>query len=118
MLVFLLPILLLAGCIQQSENVQVLTAAPDDYELYLYTEPEKENEAQNYLSALLDWKLKQQVHERLEFKQTETHADKINVPKEELPLLVVKQKGKTVTKIAGNTPRDKILTTLEDTIIN
>ncbi|QAS51154.1 hypothetical protein [Halobacillus litoralis] len=109
-------ILLLAGCFPQSEDVQVFTATPLDYELYLYTEPDKEEEAQNYLSALLDWKMKQNDGQKLEFKQTETNADDLKVSKDQLPVLVVKEKGKTLTTISGENPRKEILMTLENSI--
>lgn len=109
-------IFLLAGCLHQSEDIQVLTATPQDYELYLYTNSDKEKVAQDYMSALLDWKLKQQEETELQFKQSETQKDQLNLPDKELPVLVVKKKGKTVKTISGQNPRKEILTALEDHI--
>ncbi|CDQ19899.1 hypothetical protein [Halobacillus karajensis] len=110
-------ILILTGCIFQGDTVQVLTAKPDDYELYLYTKADQEESAQDYLSALLDWKLKQKDGSELQFEQSEQKKDKLKLPTDELPLLVVKENGKTLTTIAGDNPREDILTTLEDKIV-
>ncbi|SEH70273.1 hypothetical protein SAMN05192559_103156 [Halobacillus karajensis] len=110
-------IFILTGCIFQGDTVQVLTAKPDDYELYLYTKADQEESAQDYLSALLDWKLKQKDGSELQFEQSEQKKDKLKLPTDELPLLVVKENGKTLTTIAGDNPREDILTTLEDKIV-
>lgn len=109
-------IFLLAGCLHQSEDIQVLKASPQNYELYLYTTSDKEEVAQDYMSALLDWKLKQKDETELQFKQSETPKDQLNLPDEELPVLVVKKKGKTVTTISGQNPRKEILMALENHI--
>ncbi|GEN55467.1 hypothetical protein [Halobacillus faecis] len=111
-----LAIFLLAGCLQKGESVQVLTATPEDYELYLYSEVDQEESAQDYLSALLDWKMKQDDGAELQFKQTEKDKSELSIPTEELPVLVVKEEGKTITTISGNNPREKILMTLENHI--
>lgn len=112
----LLAILLLAGCLHQSEDIQVLTATPQDYELHLYTNSESENIAQDYMSALLDWKLKQEDATELQFKQSATTKDQLNIPDNELPVLVIKEKGKTVTTISGENPRKEILMALEKNV--
>ena len=101
---------------QKGETVQVLTATPENYELYLYSEADKEESAQDYLSALLDWKLKQDDGAELQFEQTEKDKNDLNISTEELPVLVVKEEGKTVTTISGKNPREKILMTLENHI--
>lgn len=51
------------------------------------------------MSALLDWKVKQQDTEELEFKQQEMNSDNLRLTKEDLPALVVKKEGKTVKTI-------------------
>lgn len=109
-------ITLLTGCFMQTDKIQVLTAQPDDYELYLYTEPDQEEAAQNYLSALLDWKLKQDDGEKLNFQQSAMNSTKVNFSQDDLPVLVVKQEGKTISTISGENPRQEILMTLEDSI--
>lgn len=38
-------VLLLAGCIPKTEDVQVLKASPLDYELYLYTDSDEQEAA-------------------------------------------------------------------------
>ncbi|SFJ91758.1 hypothetical protein SAMN04487936_105202 [Halobacillus dabanensis] len=116
LLLSLCAILLLAGCLHQSEDIQVLTATPKDYELHLYTDSENENTAQDYMSALLDWKLKQEDATELQFKQSETKKDHLNIPDDELPVLVVKEKGKTITTISGENPRKEILMALEKNV--
>ncbi|ELK44992.1 hypothetical protein [Halobacillus sp. BAB-2008] len=109
-------VLLLAGCIPKTEDVQVLKASPLDYELYLYTDSDEQEAAKNYMSALLDWKVKQQDTEELEFKQQEMNSDNLRLTKEDLPALVVKKEGKTVKTIKGDNRHNDILTALEDSI--
>ncbi|MGV2619895.1 hypothetical protein QRD89_08220 [Halobacillus sp. ACCC02827] len=109
-------VLLLAGCIPKTEDVQVLKASPLDYELYLYTDSDEQEAAKNYMSALLDWKVKQQDTEELEFKQQEMNSDNLRLTKEDLPALVVKKEGKTVKTIKGDNRHIDILTALEDSI--
>ncbi|MGP4075067.1 hypothetical protein [Halobacillus sp. K22] len=113
----LLLIILLAGCIPQTDNVEVLQAHSESYAVYLYTELDDDypSEADNYLSALLDWKMKHN-HESLLFEQSEANTGQIDVNKDQLPALVVKKDGKVVELISGDSRSQDIMNKLESSI--
>ncbi|ARI77633.1 hypothetical protein [Halobacillus mangrovi] len=113
----ILSVLLLTGCLPQSEDVEVLSAQESSYELYLYTEADNKDKAKNYLSALLDWKTNQIESKNIEFKQSKTKADKIGISEEKLPALVIKKEGKVVKHITGDPPTKEILNELEQSIV-
>ncbi|MCA1023427.1 hypothetical protein GLW03_00005 [Halobacillus halophilus] len=117
-LIILTVLLLLMGCIGKSEEVQVLSASPDEYELYLYTNPEQEEKAENYMSALLNWKLDIEDKKRLQFKQTTTESHKVkDIEDDSLPMLVVKKEGRTITKLSGVNTESRISSTLEQSLV-
>ncbi|MCA1012570.1 hypothetical protein [Halobacillus halophilus] len=113
----LILIILLAGCIPQSDNVEVLQAHSESYAVYLYTELDNDNpsNADNYLTALLNWKKK---HERkpLSFKQSEANTGQIEVDEDQLPALVVKKDGKVIELISGDSGSEDIMNKLESSI--
>ncbi|RWZ60753.1 hypothetical protein EQV77_05510 [Halobacillus fulvus] len=110
----ILIVLILAGCLPQSEEIDVLSTEASDYELYLYTKKGQDEEAQDYLNAILDWKTKQDDSQQFDFKQSSTQSDNIEVSTDDLPALVIKKEGKVVTSIKGDNPSNKILLTLEN----
>ncbi|MBN8234292.1 hypothetical protein JF544_03490 [Halobacillus kuroshimensis] len=111
-------LLLLMGCIGQSEEVQVLSTSPDDYDLYLYTNPDQEEKAENYMTALLNWKLEHQDHNRLQFKQTTTDSHNVeDIEGASLPMLVVKKEGRTITRLSGIETENRISSTLEEALV-
>lgn len=114
----IISILLLAGCFPQKENIEVLSAEHSPYELHLYTDLEQKEKADSYLSALVDWKTKQDDQQDLEFKQRKANSDQLELSKDQLPALVIKKEGKVVANIFGDVPREQILTELESSISN
>jgi hypothetical protein len=113
----LLSVLLLAGCLPQSKDVEVLSTQESSYELYLYTEMDQKEKAENYLSALLDWKTNQIEPEEIEFKQSKTNVDQTGLSEEQLPSIVIKKDGKVVKHITGDAPIEDILKQLEQSIV-
>ncbi|KHE71803.1 hypothetical protein [Halobacillus sp. BBL2006] len=110
----LLSVLLLAGCLPQSKDVEVLSTQESSYELYLYMD--QKEKAENYLSALLDWKTSQIEPEEIEFKQSKTNVDQTGLSEEQLPSIVIKKDGKVVKHITGDAPIEDILNELEQSI--
>lgn len=111
-----IALILLVGCLPQSNSVEVLSAAESDYELFLYTKANQKEHADNYLNALLDWKTKQSPIENIHFTQSMTHSDKIKVSEDLLPTLVIKREGKIIGSISGENSSDQILMELENTL--
>jgi|GEM_PF-5688937 len=113
----LILIILLAGCIPQSDNVEVLQAHSESYAVYLYTEIDNDHpsEADNYLTALLDWKMKHD-HKSLSFEQSEANTGQIDVDEDQLPALVVKRDGKVIELISGDSGAEDIMNRLENSI--
>ncbi|MFZ0371518.1 MAG: hypothetical protein WAM07_18125 [Halobacillus sp.] len=113
----LILIILLAGCIPKSDNVEVLQAHSESYAVYLYTELDNDQpaEADNYLKALLDWKMKHD-HKSLSFEQSEANTGQIDVDEDQLPALVVKKDGKVIELISGDSGSEHIMNRLESSI--
>ncbi len=112
-LVSFLLVLLLAGCYPHQNKIDVISASPSEYDIYLYTPSDEEKSAASYLNALLDWKIKEENNHSLAFKKTQSDSDSIGLTENELPALVIKKKGKTVAKISGNSQRHQILSKIE-----
>ncbi|WP_158290462.1 hypothetical protein [Halobacillus salinus] len=116
MMIPIMAIILLAGCLPQSNSVEVLSAAESDYELFLYTKSSEKEHADDYLNALLDWKTSRNNVENIQFTQSTTKSDEIGVSEDLLPTLVIKREGRVVESISGKNSSDKILTQLENTL--
>ncbi|MBA2174329.1 hypothetical protein H0266_05355 [Halobacillus locisalis] len=112
----IIVIILLAGCLPQSKDVEVLSAAESEYELFLYTTKNQNNEANQYLTALLDWRTKSSKVERFQFKQSTARTDQIKLSEDSLPALVIKKRGKVITSIQGSNTSDQILSELERSV--
>ncbi|UOQ43187.1 hypothetical protein MUN89_14750 [Halobacillus salinarum] len=112
----MLFVFLLAGCFPHKENVEVISASPSGYDIYLYTQTDQKQKAESYFNALLDWKMKQGNDGTLAFKKSKTDSNSIEVSENELPALVIKKEGKTVTKISGNSNQKNILSKLEQSV--
>ncbi|MFQ3545900.1 hypothetical protein Q7A53_17610 [Halobacillus rhizosphaerae] len=115
-LVSFLLVLLLAGCYPHQNKIDVISASPSEYDIYLYTPSDEEKSAASYLNALLDWKIKQGNHRSLSFKKTQTDSEAVGLSENDLPALVIKKKGKIVTKISGNSKRPQILSQIEESV--
>lgn len=107
-------IVFIAGCYPEKENIEVLSAQNDSYELYLYSSTDQKEQAQNYLSALLDWKSMQTG--QLKFKQSTSSMKDIGISQGDLPALIIKREGQVISNLSGEYPSQDILSTLEKSI--
>ncbi|MCA0969437.1 hypothetical protein LCM20_02385 [Halobacillus litoralis] len=115
LLIPITAVIILTGCLPQSSSVEVLSAAESDYELFLYTKEGQKEQADHYLNALLDWKTNQSHTQNIEFTQTITKEDQIEVSGDRLPALIVKKQGEIVMNIQGENTSQRILDELEKT---
>ncbi|MBH0228986.1 hypothetical protein [Halobacillus yeomjeoni] len=109
-------LLVVAGCLPAEKNIEILSAKKDSYEVYLYTKSEPSNKAQNYISALLDWKTATKDQLQMEFQQTKVSLDNIHLKEEQLPALIIKKEGKMVSQITGEQPSRDIFSTIDRSI--
>ncbi|MFC7061354.1 hypothetical protein [Halobacillus seohaensis] len=107
----------LSGCDTHGEIVKVISAQPSDYDISLYGHPDNKDQMNDYMSALLNWKTKQEDERFLSFKQSTMNTEDINLSTDQLPALVISKEGKPIQTITGEvSDRNDILNKLESTI--
>ncbi len=117
----IITLILMTGCVFNDEKVEVISAEPSDYKIYLYNHLEDKEQSKHYLSALLDWKLKHENsdNDTLSFKESKIGIKDIKFEKDQLPALVISKNGKAVEIIYGkHSDEEEIRATLERTVVS
>ncbi|WP_173916612.1 hypothetical protein [Halobacillus sp. Marseille-Q1614] len=110
-------LILISGCSIEDDKVEVISAEPSDYKIHLYNHLEDHEQANNYLAALLNWKMKQKDEDALSFKESTVRIKDINLNKDDLPALVITKNGKPVEIISGkHSNKEDILHAIERTV--
>ncbi|MCP3026266.1 hypothetical protein [Halobacillus sp. A5] len=116
-LISCLCISLLSSCTSSGENIKVISAKPSGYEINLYTHQDDEEQANEYMSALLNWKTNQEEEEYLSFQESTVHTSDIDITSDQLPALIIYKDGKPIQTVTGkNTSPTDIIDTLENTV--
>ncbi|MFG6149060.1 hypothetical protein [Halobacillus sp. B23F22_1] len=116
-LIFSLFVSLLSGCQAGNEDIKVISAKPSGYEINLYTHPDDEKQAKEYMEALLNWKTSQEDDDFLAFNETTTNTKDIDLTSDQLPALIIYKEGQAIQTITGeDTSPTDIIDTLENTV--
>ncbi|GGF12161.1 hypothetical protein GCM10010954_08530 [Halobacillus andaensis] len=116
-LIYSLFVILLSGCNAGDEDIKVISAKPSGYEINLYTHPDDEEQAKDYMEALLNWKTSQEDDDFLAFNETTTNTKDIDLTSDQLPALIIYKEGQAIQTITGeDTSPTDIIDTLENTV--
>ncbi|WP_101843747.1 hypothetical protein [Halobacillus sp. Marseille-P3879] len=112
-----LSLILISSCTAGGEDIKVISANPSDYKINLYTHPDDEEQANEYMAALLNWKTNQEDDNYLSFQESTVNTSELDLSAEQLPALIIYKEGKPIQTVTGEntTPKD-IVNTLENTV--
>ncbi|MFC7321415.1 hypothetical protein [Halobacillus campisalis] len=107
----------LSSCEANDETIKLISAEPSGYKINLYSHPDDQEQANDYMSALLNWKTAQEDDRFLSFKESTLSSDDINISADQLPALVIYKDGELVQSISGNnSDPSEIKSTLDNTV--
>ncbi|MBM7552920.1 hypothetical protein [Thalassobacillus pellis] len=108
-------LLMVAGCTPGQKNIEVISTAPEGYEVYLFTDKQASEKQAAYLNAFLEFR-NEYYGGSLDFKKRSPELVKLHEEVSQYPTLIILKNGKTITQISGHAEQGEVFQQLSSLV--